>query len=261
MSGQLMVRRRDVARWDAPMPFTPVGGIRRLLLAVVQPLSVVACVHTQSPELALTFDDGPDPTSTPAVLDVLDAHRARATFFVLGERAVAHPELITRMVRSGHEVALHGQDHARLTQVSTTAAVAQLRRARREVSALAGSPVSLFRPAYGALTAAQTAAARAIGLQVVLWSGWCRDWEDAAASDVAAQVVAAAHPGGFLLLHDAGPDGATTPYVRADMLEQALTALDQRGLVSRTVTDLLARYPHVRTLWATPGRRTRRVPA
>jgi peptidoglycan/xylan/chitin deacetylase (PgdA/CDA1 family) len=261
MSGHLVVRRRDVARWDAPRPFVPVAGLRGVLLAVARPVSVVACVHTHASELALTFDDGPDPTSTPAVLDVLDRHQRRATFFVLGDRAIAHPELIRRMVHSGHEVALHGLDHARLTQASTRAAVTQLRRARQQVSDIVGGPVSLFRPAYGALTAAQTVAARAVGLQVVLWSGWCRDWEDATASDVAAQAVAASHPGGFLLLHDASPDGDTPAYSRVDMLEQALTALDRRGLVSSTVTDLLAQHPHVRTIWAAPGRRRTQVAA
>ena len=95
------------------------------------PLSSVACVATEQRVVALTYDDGPDPENTPAVLDALAAFGATATFFVLADRAEKHPELLRRIVAEGHDVGLHGEDHTRLSTLSAREALTRIRRGRR----------------------------------------------------------------------------------------------------------------------------------
>jgi peptidoglycan/xylan/chitin deacetylase (PgdA/CDA1 family) len=153
--------------------------------------------------VALTFDDGPDPGSTPAFLDALDDLDWRATFFMLGYMAAAHPDLAAEVARRGHEVAVHGYLHSnhlgrgpRWTRRDVTAA-------RDVLADVTGQTARWLRPPYGALAASTLSAARAAGLRPVLWTTWGRDWREAATpesivDDVAATLV----PGATVLLHD-----------------------------------------------------------
>jgi peptidoglycan/xylan/chitin deacetylase (PgdA/CDA1 family) len=254
--GHVLARRGEVSRWDHPAPFGGVAGPRGLALAALRPWTAVACVHTSRRTLALTFDDGPDEQHTPEVLDALARHGVRATFFVLADRAVAAPHLVHRMVRDGHEVGLHGADHRLLPGQPTRVVASQLREARRAVADVCGRPVHLYRPAYGALTASQTVAARALGLAVVLWSAWGRDWQDDQADVVAARTLRTCHPGAFVLLHDADGDGAAVTYSRAAMVDAVLDGLRTRGYSLRPVGELLEQLPQVRTFWPSRHART-----
>ena len=127
--------------------------------------------------VALTFDDGPDPVSTPHFLETLAAYRIRATFFLLGSMLVRAPELGLELVAAGHEVAVHGWSHRNLLLVGPRATYRELARTRELVQAVTGRPPRLFRPPYGVLTAAALATARGLGLTPVLWTCWGRDWE------------------------------------------------------------------------------------
>ncbi|WP_089154158.1 polysaccharide deacetylase family protein [Micromonospora sp. NBS 11-29] len=153
--------------------------------------------------VALTFDDGPDPESTPHFLDVLAAHRARATFFVLGAMLRDHPDLGRRLVAAGHEVALHGWAHDNLLLRGPAGTIHDLRRAYELVADVTGTPPKFLRPPYGVLTAATLLAARRLGLRPVLWSCWGRDWTATATADtVRHRVLAGLRGGGTVLLHD-----------------------------------------------------------
>ena len=99
---------------------------------------------TTSPDMVLTLDDGPDPDQTPQVLEVLAAHDATATFFVLLTRARRHPDLLRAMLAAGHEVALHGPDHRPLTEFGFAAARERTVAARRELEQLAGVRVPVL---------------------------------------------------------------------------------------------------------------------
>jgi peptidoglycan-N-acetylglucosamine deacetylase len=258
-SGDVMVRRGQVCAWDAgDRVLAPPRGARGLGLRLGRPLGSVACARTDEPVVALTFDDGPDPEHTAAVLDVLARHAATATFFVLVDRAEARPDLVRRMVADGHEVGLHGSDHTRLSTLPPLDAVRRIAGARRRLSRLIGRPVPLYRPTYGAQSVGQLVGSRALGLEVVLWSAWCRDWEEGDPDEIAARAVRAVHPGAFLLLHDACGDtevGAAT-FSRSAMTEAICRGLDDGGWRTAPVGELLRRYPAVRTLWmsgAAPG--------
>lgn len=153
--------------------------------------------------VALTFDDGPDPRSTPAFLDLLARHDRRATFFLLGSQAQAAPDLVRRMVAEGHEVAVHGWTHRCAVTLPPSRVRRELRRARDVLEDLAEAPVRWYRPPYGVASADTFAAAAALGLDPVLWTTWGRDWERAATPErVVAEVVRRLRPGGTVLLHD-----------------------------------------------------------
>jgi peptidoglycan/xylan/chitin deacetylase (PgdA/CDA1 family) len=153
--------------------------------------------------VAVTFDDGPHPEGTPAVLDVLDRLGWTATFFVLGVEARRHPDVVRETVRRGHEIALHGDEHRYLIARPPWTAYDDLVRARDSIADIAGSEPRWWRPPYGVLSGPGLLAARRLQLQPVLWSAWGRDWRhDATAESVVADLTASPLPGATLLLHD-----------------------------------------------------------
>ncbi|MFD8075994.1 polysaccharide deacetylase family protein [Streptomyces sp. NPDC059718] len=160
--------------------------------------------------VALTFDDGPDPVSTPRFLDALDELSVRATFFVLGARVGAHPRIVREAVRRGHEIAVHGWTHDRPWLPGPARDRADLARAVRAVRDACGAAPVWYRPPYGILTGGRWAAAACTGLTPVLWSAWGRDWTTGATGE---SVLATLRPdlraGATVLLHDS--DHASAP--------------------------------------------------
>ncbi|MDO0924426.1 polysaccharide deacetylase family protein [Streptomyces sp. TG1A-8] len=153
--------------------------------------------------VALTFDDGPDPLSTPRFLDALDGLGVRATFFVLGERVVRHPGLVRETARRGHELAVHGWAHDRPWWPAPARDAADVLRAVRALYDATGVRPHWYRPPYGILTSGRWLAARGAGLRPVLWTAWGRDWTaHATPASVRARVGAGLRGGGTVLLHD-----------------------------------------------------------
>jgi peptidoglycan/xylan/chitin deacetylase (PgdA/CDA1 family) len=153
--------------------------------------------------VAITFDDGPHPDGTIAVLDQLDRLGWSATFFVLGSQALRHPAVLREVVRRGHEVGVHGFDHRYLIARTPRAAVADLRHAVDVVGTIAGAAPCWWRPPYGVLSGPSLLAAWRGGLRPVLWSAWGRDWEAAASPEsIRRRVLAGRLDGGTVLLHD-----------------------------------------------------------
>lgn len=208
----VLVHGRDTTDLECPGPraLPEPAGLLRWGRPLLLPLSWVVRAATADRVLALTFDDGPSTRHTPYVLDALAAQGTRATFFVLAERARRNPDIVRRIAADGHEIGLHGLDHRRLTRLSLRAVTAAVRDGRRIVEDIAGQPVTLFRPPYGVMTTRQFVLVRAMGLQVVLWSAWARDWEPGNGDDVVRRALGAVHPGAVLLLHDAVPTSAPT---------------------------------------------------
>jgi peptidoglycan/xylan/chitin deacetylase (PgdA/CDA1 family) len=159
--------------------------------------------------IALTFDDGPDPRSTPQFLRELRLLGCSATFFVLGEMLERHPGLGRRIAMDGHEIAVHGWRHDNALVVRPGRISAEMRRTADLVTTLTGVRPSWYRPPYGVLSAEALAAARRCGLRPVLWSAWGRDWT---ASAGPRSVMAALGPdlrgGATVLLHDSDHTGA-----------------------------------------------------
>lgn len=159
--------------------------------------------------VALTFDDGPDPRSTPAFLSALDDLGVRATFFVLGEHVAHAPELARETARLGHELAVHGWNHDRPWRPSPRREARRLAAAARAVAEVSGAPPTWYRPPYGILTGDRALAARRAGLRTVLWSAWGRDWAaDATPGSVLVTLLADLRGGGTVLLHDSDRQSA-----------------------------------------------------
>jgi len=153
--------------------------------------------------VALTFDDGPDPASTPLFLDTLDILGWKATFFCLGEQARRSPSLVRELVGRGHEVGVHGDSHKSQLLRSAPAVIKDVARARACLEDITGRAVGWFRPPYGAVSLSTLAAARTNDLRLVLWTTWGRDWEERATGEtVAATLRKTFVPGATVLLHD-----------------------------------------------------------
>ncbi len=181
-----------------------IGSLRRRLLPGV-------CGVAPGPHVALTFDDGPDPASTPAFLDELGRLEVHATFFLLGSQLITRPQLGRRIVQAGHEVAVHGWTHRAHLLRRPRDVAADLRRARDAVSEQAGSVPQFWRPPYGIPTAAGLRAARRLVLRPVLWTSDGRDWQaGATAASVTERVRSTLRPGGVILLHDS--DVTSAPF-------------------------------------------------
>ena len=162
-------------------------------------LGTVVGVRTGERVAALTFDDGPDPESTPALLDLLARHGAKGTFFLVGKRAAKHPALVGRLLAEGHAIGNHSWDHPALPTLPAAAVAAQLRRA---AAAIGGPRLRLMRPPYGDQSLASHLAARRLGYEVVTWSLVGADWAENDGTAIARRILDGLHPGVIVLLHD-----------------------------------------------------------
>ncbi len=220
----------------------------------VGPFGSIRGAKTDEPIMALTFDDGPDPESTPRLLDVLDCHGTKATFFVIVDRAERNHKILERIITTGHEVALHGLDHRRLTQLSRRDLLAHMVAGVGRLSALTGSAPRWFRPPYGSQNLSSFVAARRLGMKVVVWSADCADWETRNEADIATLAIARATPGGILLLHDCLADSETQDIAnpgldRARALAMVLRGLTDRGFRGVTVGELVDGRTAHHTAW------------
>src|SRR5271168_1402310 len=181
---------------------------------------------------ALTFDDGPHPQGTPAVLEILQRERVRATFFLVGEQVRRNPAIAREIADAGHGIALHCDRHRNLLRLTPWQVREDIARAHETIAAHTGCAPELYRPPYGVLNASALCLARARGWRTLLWSHWGRDWEARATADsIAARVTAGAGEGAVLLLHDADDYSAPDSWRRTvAALPAVLETLAQRGL-------------------------------
>jgi peptidoglycan/xylan/chitin deacetylase (PgdA/CDA1 family) len=189
--------------------------------------------------VALTFDDGPDPWSTPYFLTLLDDLGWRATFFVLGTMARRSPTLVAEMTAAGHEIGVHGDEHTSYVTRGWRATREDIRRARDSVAELTGVAPCWFRPPYGTLTLAAQRTARAHGLRTVLWTNWGKDWRVTSTSEsVLRHILARDVAGGTVLLHDSDCSSAPESW-RATIgaLPRLADALAARSLVCGPLRD------------------------
>jgi peptidoglycan/xylan/chitin deacetylase (PgdA/CDA1 family) len=153
--------------------------------------------------IALTFDDGPHPEGTPAILDALAAADAVATFFLVGEQVERHPEVARAVADAGHEIALHGFRHTLLLRRRTGELAADLARAATLIEDVTGATPRLYRPPYGVFSLGGLLHARR-RWRSLLWSQWGRDWTRSATPASVARLSTRTLSGGdVILLHDA----------------------------------------------------------
>jgi peptidoglycan/xylan/chitin deacetylase (PgdA/CDA1 family) len=175
------------------------GVARSAVLRSVRPRSTVP----RERGVALTFDDGPDPVFTPAVLDVLAGRGVQATFFVVGKRAERYPELVRRIAEDGHLLGSHSWSHREPGSLGARELARDYRRGRRAVETAAWRDVPLFRPPRGLWDARTAVLTRSAGLRTWLWTTDSEDWRPGATAEEIAACASAVPGGGVILLHDA----------------------------------------------------------
>jgi peptidoglycan/xylan/chitin deacetylase (PgdA/CDA1 family) len=188
-----------------------------------------ALERLDGPSIGLTFDDGPDPDATPAVLEALAAADAKATFFLIGEQVDARPDLAAEVAAHGHTVGLHGYRHVEHDDLPDPRA--DLERAAVALADATGERPTLFRPPYGRFSERSYAACRELGLRAVYWSAWGGDWEPIPAERIADLVIRDVAPGAIVLLHDSARYAyRESARPTADALPAILGAIDAAGL-------------------------------
>jgi peptidoglycan-N-acetylglucosamine deacetylase len=198
------------------------------------PADVLWYVDTDAPVFALTFDDGPGLQSTPGLLDVLARHRARATFFLVGERVQARPELVGAITAAGHEIA----NHLMRDERSVLTPDPRFRRDLARVSELLApyGPVRWFRPGSGVFTRRMLRSAAEQNLRAVLGTLVAGNRGGPADDRIARDLLAGIRPGSIVVLHEGTPERRGV--VRTT--DELLTALADRGLSAVTVSELVA---------------------
>ncbi len=176
--------------------------------------------------VALTFDDGPHPEGTPAVLDVLARAGAVATFFLIGEQVRRRPALAARIVAAGHAVGLHGDRHRLQLRLTAAELRDDLARGRATIEDAAGDgALRWHRPPYGIYSPAGLRAARAAGLEPLLWSRWGKDWRKfTTAPRIAGRATGDLSAGDVILLHDADFYSARNSHRRTVAALELITA-------------------------------------
>lgn len=209
-------------------------------------------VRTHAPFAALTFDDGPHPQSTPAILALLDRHQAKATFFIVGQRAERYPELLHRIMDAGHELANHTYDHASLPLLKPDQIAGQLAQAQVRIGPGASR---WFRPPFGHQTLATQRLVRLSGYRSVAWSVAAEDWAIDTPEQIAHRVLANLRPGAIVLMHDylyhCDQDPALADRVASlralDMILQA-----DNGIRFLTLSELIRVGKPIYTNWMFP---------
>jgi peptidoglycan/xylan/chitin deacetylase (PgdA/CDA1 family) len=171
----------------------------------------------------LTFDDGPHDIYTPEVLDILARYGVKATFFVVGQRCQAHPEILRRLVAEGHSIGNHTFSHVKARDLPVAEWDEEIRRCDQVVASIAGKSTPLVRPPHGDLRAAGLLRLWRRGRTVVLWSVDPKDYACSSADDLRSWFSAnRLRPGDVVLLHDVHP---WAPLVLAELIE----AVQERG--------------------------------
>jgi peptidoglycan/xylan/chitin deacetylase (PgdA/CDA1 family) len=213
-----------VATWSAPAaaPHAPALAAALRIATRVDGL----------PGVALTFDDGPHPAGTPAVLAALDRAGARATFFLVGEQVRRDPSLAREIVAAGHAVALHGDRHRCQLRLTPATLDDDLTRVAATVADATGLAPTLYRPPYGVFSAVGLALVRRRGWRDLLWSRWGCDWRARTTSEaIARRASRDLSAGDVILLHDADTYSAAGSWRRtAQALPAVLEAVRRADL-------------------------------
>lgn len=205
--------------------------IRRMLATLLPRRRFLVSGSPQLQSICLTFDDGPHAVHTPPLLDVLRDLGVPATFFLVGERAERHPDLVRRLVAEGHAVGHHSFHHYNPARTSSRQMAAEIRQQQQLFRELIGNAQPLFRPPHGKLTPFKIVRCWASGMNVILWNMDPKDYTRRHAHEVRAWFRA--HPlrgGDIVLMHDNHPFAAE---VVPDVVQMVRSA----GLTFATIRD------------------------
>jgi len=222
-----------------------VAGIALVMDGLLRPgsrtlLPALRRAGATRPRVALTFDDGPHPEDTPAILKILDEAGVRATFFFVGKKAREHPELVRRAALAGHEVGNHSDTHPWWFSLAGSGRIRrEIDEAGRTLEDLTGHPVRFFRPPVGHKNLFLGDALRGTGLEVVTWSARPFDTLARSPERIRRSVIAAAMPGEIILLHEGVRRSPGEPSRTVAALPSIIRGLREKGLEPVTLGKLL----------------------
>src|SRR5438093_9086367 len=190
-------------------------------------------VHTDGPYIAMSFDDGPSATLTPKLLDLLAARHIKATFFVIGENVMEHPEIVARAAREGHEIGNHSWSHPNLAKMSQDRVHQQLWRTDDAIRNATGKRPTLMRPPYGSITAREKRWIHdELGYDIILWDVDPYDWKRPGPAVVRNRILKETQPGSIVLSHDIHPG-------TIEAMPSTLDALAAKGFKFVTVSEVI----------------------
>jgi polysaccharide deacetylase family sporulation protein PdaB len=187
--------------------------------------------------IALTFDDGPHPTQTMKILELLDEYGVKATFFVIGENAEYYPEIVAQEVSRGHEVGNHSFSHPNMSKFTEDEISAEIRRTDEAIKRAAGITPRIFRPPEGAYTQSVVRAAEKTKKQTVIWTVDTMDWAKSPCDKIVENVKSNVTSGSIILYHDHTHRDAHT----YESLAVLIPYLKAQGYEFVTVSELVGR--------------------
>lgn len=214
----------------------PPATTERPNIAVpVEPPTTFSFVHVDGPYIAMTFDDGPSEKLTPRLLNLLAAHHIKATFFVIGQNVVDHPEVVQRAAREGHEIANHSWSHPNLGKMSDDAVRRDLQKTDDAIKSAIGARPTLLRPPYGSISSRQKKWIHdEFGYRIILWDVDPLDWKRPGPAVVCNRIVKETRAGSIVLSHDIHPG-------TIEAMPSTLDQLEAKGFKFVTVSELIAR--------------------
>ena len=206
-----------------------------LLLALCLCLSASALpTRAEAPKMALTFDDGPHPVYTPKILDILKENNIRATFFLIGENAEKHPEIVRRIIAEGHEIGNHTYSHPHLQKINEKQLTKELKKTEDLLLDKFGYRPVLFRPPEGFCCAAVKNCASNMNYTLTLWDIDTTDWAHNPVKNIVNTVTSNAGDGRIILCHDFVTKPSPTP----EAIEIVIPRLKAMGYNLVTVSEL-----------------------
>ena len=192
---------------------------------------------------ALTFDDGPNPRATGAILDLLAKHGAHGTFFMLGGNIRRHGDIVRRVAEEGHEPAVHGNSHWPLPFLLPGGIRAQVLGCAEEIEKATGARPRLYRPPFGFMSPGQARFVRNLGFESVLGDVYPEDPHQPGTARIVRRVLRRLEAGSILILHDGSPLGPANRDQTVEALEEILWEATRHGWRGTTVSDLLSAGP------------------
>ena len=191
--------------------------------------------NARLPEIALTFDDGPNPIYTSQILAVLQTYNVKATFFDVGYLVKDYPNIVRQEFLQGNSIGNHSWSHPDLSRFSAAGIVSQLTSASDAIQSVTGARPTIFRPPYGSFNANVITQAIRLNLTAIIWNDEARDWATPGVNLIVSRILNLARNGGIILLHDGGGFRAQTVAALPIIIE----TLRQRGYTFVTIPQLL----------------------